>query len=127
MVHMGVVRAEGTATAAVLGTDKFVVQRMVSPNSYYQPFEATIAEVNTYVKTNSLAGNSILGAGTAVLVAGSKAVALATITAGSKVLLTAASGAPVNALGYTLNAGVGFTITSENGGDTNTVSWLAIA
>ena len=127
MGMMGVVRAEGTAASSVLGTDKVVVQRIVSPNSYYQPFEATMAEVNTYVNTTSMNGVVILGAGTATLVAGSKAVALTSITAASKVILTAANGAPVNAYGYTLNAGVGFTITSENGADTSTVSWLAIA
>lgn len=127
MVSMGVVRAEGTATAAVQAGDKFVVQRFGgSPNNYYQPFEATIAEVNTYVKTNALAGSSILGVGTATLVAGTVTVALASIAAGSKVLLTPADATP-NALGYTINAGVGFTITSASGADTSVVSYVVFA
>jgi len=128
MVHMGVVRAEGTSTAAVLSGDKFVVQRFGgTPNNFYSPFEATIGEINTFVNTTSMAGVVMLGAGTTVLVAGTKAVALPTVTAASKVLLTAASGAPANVLGYTLNAGVGFTITSESGADTSTVSYLVLA
>jgi hypothetical protein len=119
MVHMGVVRAEGTSTAAVLAGDKFVIQRFgVSGASYWQPFEALVTEL--------LAGSLTLAMGTATLVAGTVTVALPAITAGSKIQLTEASATP-NALGYTINAGVGFTITSASGADTSVVSYTVFS
>lgn len=119
MVHMGVVRAEGTSTSAVQATDKFVVQRFGgSPNNFYSPFEATVGEI--------LGGSITLGVGTATLVAGTVTVALASITASSKIFLVEASATP-SALGYTINAGVGFTITSANGADTSKVSWMVLS
>lgn len=66
-----------------------------------------------------------LAVGTATLVAGTKAVALATITASSTVLLTPKSLAgTVGFLSYTVSAGVGFSITSVSALDTSTVAFV---
>jgi hypothetical protein len=66
-------------------------------------------------------------AGKAVLVAGTKAVAAASITANSIVMLSRKSaGGAIGDLTYTINAGVGFTINSASGTDTSTVGWVIL-
>lgn len=75
----------------------------------------------------SIAAITPLGWGSTTLAAGTKAVALATVTAGSTVLVSVkASGGTPGLLSYTLSAGVGFTVNSASGTDTSTVSYLVM-
>lgn len=66
--------------------------------------------------------------GNAVLVAGTKAVASTAVTASTIVLLTlkTVGGTLGTAITYVLNAGVGFTINSNNALDTSTFSWQLV-
>ena len=62
--------------------------------------------------------------GTSTLTAGSVVVANTSITASSRVFLSRmALGGTAGHLSVTLNAGVGFTITSSSGTDTSTIAW----
>jgi hypothetical protein len=63
--------------------------------------------------------------GESTLVAGTVVVANTSITADSVILLSrrVIGGTPGN-LSYVLNAGVGFTINSDNAADTSTISWF---
>ena len=116
---MGVVRAEGTSTAALQAGDIFVIQRFgVNGASYWSPFEATVGEI--------LGGSLTLAVGTVTLAAGTATVPLATITASSKIQLTEANASP-NALGYVITAGVGFVIHSSSGADTSSVSYTVLS
>lgn len=120
----GIIRAEGTATNSVVTGDKVVVQRYTSytnQNNYYQPLEATVDEIASF----SLAGSTFKAAGRATLVAGAVTVALASVTASSVIVATPIDATP-NALGITINAGVGFTITSASGTDTSVVSYIVL-
>lgn len=68
-----------------------------------------------------------LAYGTTTLVAGTKAVSLATITAGSTVILSPKSLAgTIGVLGYTISGGVGFTITSVSVLDVSSVSYVVL-
>jgi hypothetical protein len=63
--------------------------------------------------------------GSAVLVAGTKAVAYPTLTATDRVLVAVTT--PAGTRGYlsvTKNAGVGFTINSTSNTETSTVDWV---
>lgn len=65
--------------------------------------------------------------GTTTLVAGTKAVALAAITAGSTVILAVKTlGGTIGVLSYTVSAGVGFTITSLSALDVSSISWVVM-
>lgn len=66
-------------------------------------------------------------AGDAVLVAGTVTVACTTVSANTRVYLSRKTigGTPGN-MSYTLNAGVGFTINSDNAADTSTISFMLI-
>lgn len=69
--------------------------------------------------------NKILGE--AILVAGTLAVANTSITATSLIFLSRrVAGGVVGNLTYTRNAGVGFTIDSDNVADTSTISYLIV-
>ena len=123
MPLMGVVWAEGVSTAALLPTDKFVIQRFGANGlNQWSPFEALVSEIGALF----LGGSSILATGTATLAAGTATVVLATIAAGSKVLLTEANATP-NALGYVITAGTGFVIHSASGADTSVVSYVVLS
>lgn len=70
-------------------------------------------------------GNARLGQ--AVLVAGAKVVGNTSVTASTRILLTVATpGGTQGHLSYSLNAGVGFTITSTDATETSTVTWLLV-
>lgn len=68
--------------------------------------------------TNIFAGTATLGAG------GLIAVPLSQILATSSVQVSSAAANNTGTLEYTINVGVGFTITSSQAGDTGLVSWL---
>lgn len=70
--------------------------------------------------TNILAGVATLGAG------GLIAVPLKQIKATSSVQVSSAALNNTGQLEYTINVGVGFTITSNQAGDTGSVSWLVV-
>lgn len=78
--------------------------------------------INDGVQVDSAGGY----AGTAVLVGGTATVANANVTANSVILVTsqADGGTPGFLRISARNAGVNFTITSSNAGDTSTVGWL---
>lgn len=62
--------------------------------------------------------------GVATLVAGTVAVANTSVTANTRIQLThATAGGTLGHLSYVLDAGVGFTITSDSATDTSTVTW----
>lgn len=66
-------------------------------------------------------------AGTATLVGGTVTVANTSITANTLVLMTVKTrGGTTGTLGYTLNAGTSFVITSSSGTDTSTVGWFLV-
>lgn len=68
-----------------------------------------------------------LGYGTTTLVAGTKAVALASVTAGSTVILSPKSLAgTIGTLSYVVTGGVGFSITSVSVLDVSQVSYLVL-
>ena len=124
MATSGIIRAEGQTATSVQSGDKFVVQRLTNftnQNNYFQPLEATVDQVASY----ALAGSTFVAAGRATLVAGTVTVANTAITANSIVVATPIDATP-NALGVTLNAGVGFTITSASGADTSVVSYIVL-
>jgi hypothetical protein len=123
MPQMGVVRAEGVSTAALLPTDKFVIQRFGANGlNQWSPFEALISEISTLF----LGGATVLGIGTVTLAAGTATVALPAIAAGSVVMLTEANATP-NALGYVITPGTGFVIHSGSGADTSSVSYVVLS
>lgn len=93
-------------------------------NSSQQPIASSRRDD---AQDTAIAAITPLGWGSTTLVAGTKAVALASVTAGSTVMLTPKSLAgTVGVLSYTLSAGVGFSITSVSVLDTSTVSWLVL-
>lgn len=66
-------------------------------------------------------------AGNAILVAGTIAVACTGVTANSVIYLTRKTiGGTCGNLSYTLNAGVGFTINSDNVADTSTITFVVM-
>lgn len=124
-MKMGVSRAEAQTTAAVQSGDRVLIQRFTNftaQNNVWVPLESTVDEIAAF----AFGGLSVQAAGTATLVAGTITVAIPAITANSVVLLTPADATP-NALGYTINAGVGITITSASGADTSKVSYLVLS
>lgn len=125
MVSMGVIRAEGNSVDAVVSGDKFVIQRFTSytgTNNVWVPYEATVDEVASF----AFGGRPVLAVGRATLVAGTVTVALTTITAASLVFLTTNDATP-NAVGVTVTAGTGFTITSASGADTSVVNYIVLS
>ena len=79
----------------------------------------------------SAGGTSLLGAtlGTAVLVAGTKAVANTAVTATSKIFaqhMTLGTVTAAKLLTITRSNGVSFTITSTDGTDTSTIAYIFI-
>jgi len=124
MAVSGIIRAEGQSASSVQSGDKVVIQRLTNytnQNNYFQPLEATVDQVASY----TLAGSTFVAAGRATLAAGTVTVANTAITANSIVVATPIDATP-NALGVTLNAGVGFTITSASGADTSVVSYIVM-
>jgi len=121
-MKMGVSRAEAQTTAAILPTDRVLIQRFTTfpaQNNTWVPLEATAAEFGAF----ALGGLVVLGSGTATLIAGAATVALPAITAGSLVFLTEANATP-NALGYVITPGTGFVIHSASGADVSNVSYI---
>lgn len=124
MATSGIIRAEGQTASSVQSGDKVVIQRLTNytnQNNYFQPLEATVNQVASY----TLAGSTFVAAGRATLVAGAVTIANTSITANSIVVATPIDATP-NALGITLNAGVGFTITSASNADTSVVSYIVM-
>lgn len=86
---------------------------------------------NTAAGNATTAANNAVAAlsrvGNATLVGGTKTIANTSVTAGTVVLLNykTFAGTPGD-LGYTVNAGVGFTVTSTSGTDTSTFSYMLI-
>jgi hypothetical protein len=86
------------------------------------------ASANTAAGNATTAANNAVAAasrtGNATLVAGTKAVADASVTANTIVLLSRkTAGGTLGNLTYTVSAGVGFTINSTSGTDTSIVSY----
>lgn len=124
MATSGIIRAEGQSASSVQSGDKFVVQRLTTftnQNNYFQPLEATVDQVANF----ALAGSTFKAAGRATLVGGTVTVPLTSVTANSVIIATPIDATP-NALGITINAGVGFTITSASGADTSVVSYIVL-
>jgi hypothetical protein len=88
---------------------------------------ATGAIAQTLGATFTIPSGANQRAGNATLVGGTIEVANTTVTANTVIILAlkTAGGTP-GALTYTLSAGVSFTITSDSGTDTSTVSYLLI-
>ena len=122
MATSGLIRAEGETTAAVLTGDRVVIQRyttFTNTNNYWEPLEATVDEIAAF----AFGGLVVLGSGNATLAAGTVAVALPAITAGSLVFVTENSATP-SALGVVITPGTGFAIHSSSGADTSVVSYI---
>jgi hypothetical protein len=81
-----------------------------------------------YLRTGSKWGKVVTGTmNSAVLVAGTKAVSLTSITANAKIFLNrSTTGGTVGHLSYTISAGVGFTINSSSATDTSTVVYIVV-
>lgn len=85
---------------------------------------------NISPSSNLVKGNAYVGVtnkGSATLVAGSATVAFANIDSASQVFISkTAAGGTEGHVRVTVNAGVGFTLTSSSGTDTSTFTWLII-
>lgn len=81
---------------------------------------ANVLDKTTVPLTNMFYGVATLGAG------GTVAIALTEIDADSAVFLTMAATNNTGTPEYAITAGVGFTITSSQAGDTGNVSWMVI-
>lgn len=102
--------ANGAAlTAAVAATDAATAATTAANNATTAANNATAASSRT---------------GNTTLVAGTKTIANASVTANTIVLLSRKTiGGTAGNLTYTLNAGVGFTVNSSSGADTSVVSY----
>ncbi len=90
-------------------------------------FSGGTLTLSTTGGTLSIKGGTNGKSGETTLVAGTKVIANSSITADSKVLLTITALGTVAApkpMYVTLNAGVGFTITSSDGTDTSDISYV---
>jgi hypothetical protein len=122
MKSTGLVIAEAAPALALTAANTIVVNQyttFTATNNYWVPREATLAELSAFVS----GGATVLAVGTITLAAGAATVPLATITAGSVVLLSEANATP-NALGYVITPGTGFVIHSASGADTSSVSYV---
>lgn len=119
----GIIRAEGQAASSILTGDKFVIQRLGTTvtNAYYQPLEATVDELATFVGGGTL---RIRALGTATFNgSGSIAVTMASITAAALVFATE-HGTGAAAVSATVTASTGFTLTSSNSSDASVVNYI---
>ena len=83
-----------------------------------------LGTLNLTTKLNCTSPNI---ASNATLVAGTVVVANTSVTANSIIILSRKTqGAAAGYLSYVSNAGVGFTITSSNNGDTGQISYIII-
>lgn len=81
-------------------------------------------DINGELRLESGAGKQT---GTATLVAGTVTVANTLVTASTKVFKNLkTNGGTTGTVGYTVNAGVGFTLTSSSNTDTSTYDWFLI-
>lgn len=129
IANIGIVRAEGQRTTTVISTDLLLIQRIDSTSGQYSPRMITAQNlVGTVPFGSTRSGNATLASGTVT-------VANTSVTANSKVFLTRSglnSSTGIGSLSVSINAGVGFTITSYNAlaatetGDTSTVYWFII-
>jgi hypothetical protein len=122
MKSTGLGIAEFAPAVALTALNTVIVNQLTTfttTNNYWVPREMTLAELSAFVS----GGVTVLAVGTATLSGGTATVALASIAAGSVVLLTEANATP-NALGYVITAGTGFVIHSASGADTSSVSYV---
>lgn len=89
---------------------------------------ATSATAAAASATAAQAASGFLATGNATLSGGTIAVARATISAGARILHSRKTqGASAGHIGYTLNAGVGFSLTSSDGADTGVITWVVVS
>jgi hypothetical protein len=125
-------QAAGALGFSILGTERMrlnatgvMVNSITALSGSTISFDSTlilpIARVFRFTAgTNQKAGN-------AVLVAGTVTVGCTGVTANSVICLTRKTiGGTCGNLSYTLNAGVGFTINSDNVADTSTITFVVM-